>query len=66
MREEDIKIAKEELARYGYLRKKINIKKKKKINLYQVNTGKFLITWGKNNTQKKLKDKNYYLKKKII
>ena len=42
---------KEELARYGYLRKKINIKKKKKINLYQVNTGKFLITWGKNNTQ---------------
>lgn len=42
---------KEELARYGYLKKKINIKKKKKINLYQVNTGKYLITWGKNNIQ---------------
>lgn len=42
---------KEELARYGYLRKKVNLKKKKKINLYQVNTGKYLITWGKNNTQ---------------
>ena len=42
---------KEELSKYGYLKKKINTKKKKKINLYQVNTGKYLITWGKNNIQ---------------
>lgn len=42
---------KEELVKYGYLRKKINQKKKKKINLYQVNYNGYLITWGKNNIQ---------------
>lgn len=42
---------KDELAKYGYIKKKLNTKKKKKINLYQVNTGKYLITWGKNNIQ---------------
>ena len=42
---------KDELAKYGYIKRKNNTKKKKKINLYQVNTGKFLITWGKNNIQ---------------
>lgn len=42
---------KEELFKYGYLKKKLNTKKHKKINLYQVNTGKYLITFGKNNTQ---------------
>ena len=42
---------KEELAKYGYLNKKLKQKKKKKINLYQINTGDYLITWGKNNTQ---------------
>lgn len=43
---------KDELIRYGYLRKKIHqIKKKKKINLYQVNFGEYTITFGKNNIQ---------------
>ena len=43
---------KDELIRYGYLRKKIHqIKKKKKINLYQVNFGEYIITFGKNNIQ---------------
>lgn len=44
---------KEELIRFGYLRKKTNTnnKKKKKINLYQIKYNDHLITWGKNNTQ---------------
>lgn len=43
---------KEELYKYGYLKKKNNnLKKKKKINLYQVNYKGYLITWGKNNIQ---------------
>ena len=43
---------KDELIRYGYLRKKIHqIKKKKKIILYQVNFGEYIITFGKNNIQ---------------
>lgn len=42
---------KEELTKYGYLHKKTKVKTKKKINLYQIDTGKVLITWGKNNTQ---------------
>ena len=42
---------KEELIKYGYLKKKQTTNKKKKINLYQVNNGKYLITWGKNNIQ---------------
>lgn len=44
---------KEELTRFGYLKKKHNSisKKKKKINLYQIKYKDYLITWGKNNTQ---------------
>ncbi len=43
---------KEELIKYGYLRKKVNKQKKnKKINLYQVEYKGYLITFGKNNTQ---------------
>lgn len=42
---------KEELVKYGYIKKKINQKKKKKINLYQVEYNGYLITWGKNNIQ---------------
>ncbi len=43
---------KEELIKYGYIRKKINKQKKnKKINLYQVEYKGYLITFGKNNTQ---------------
>ena len=43
---------KDELIRYGYLRKKVHqVKKKKKINLYQVNFGEYTITFGKNNIQ---------------
>ncbi len=43
---------KEELIKYGYIRKKVNKQKKnKKINLYQVEYKDCLITFGKNNTQ---------------
>ena len=43
---------KEELIKYGYIRKKNNkLKKKKKINLYQVKIDSYTITFGKNNTQ---------------
>lgn len=43
---------KEELISYGYLKKtKTPIKKKKKINLYQIKYQDYLITWGKNNLQ---------------
>ncbi len=43
---------KEELIKYGYIRKKNNkLKKKKKINLYQVKIDGYTITFGKNNTQ---------------
>jgi len=44
---------KEELNKYGYLRKGVNNKtrKKKKINLYQAEFKNQLITFGKNNTQ---------------
>ena len=43
---------KEELIKYGYLRKKVNKpKKNKKINLYQVEYKGSIITFGKNNTQ---------------
>ena len=43
---------KEELISYGYLKKaKTTIKKKKKINLYQIKYQGYLITWGKNNLQ---------------
>ncbi|MBR2577894.1 MAG: NFACT family protein [Erysipelotrichaceae bacterium] len=43
---------KEELIRYGYLKKRNNkIRKKKNVNLYQVRTGDRTITFGKNNTQ---------------
>ncbi len=43
---------KEELIKYGYIRKKTNKQKKnKKINLYQVKYKGATITFGKNNTQ---------------
>ena len=43
---------KEELGKYGYLRKNSSKnKKKKKINLYQVKVDDHLITFGKNNIQ---------------
>ncbi len=43
---------KNELIKYGYLRKKnTKLKKHKKINLYQVKVGDNTITFGKNNTQ---------------
>ena len=43
---------KNELIKYGYLRKKNSkLKKHKKINLYQVKIGDNTITFGKNNTQ---------------
>lgn len=43
---------KNELIKYGYLRKKnTKLKKHKKINLYQVKIGDNTITFGKNNTQ---------------
>lgn len=43
---------KNELIKYGYLRKKnTKLKKRKKINLYQVKIGDNTITFGKNNTQ---------------
>lgn len=43
---------KEELIKYGYIRKKANKQKKnKKINLYQVEYQGSIITFGKNNTQ---------------
>ena len=43
---------KEELIKYGYIRKKTNKQKKnKKINLYQVEYKGSIITFGKNNTQ---------------
>ena len=43
---------KEELNKYGYLKKKTNKQKKnKKIHLYQVNFDGYQITWGKNNIQ---------------
>lgn len=43
---------KEELIKYGYIRKKVNKQKKnKKINLYQVEYKGSIITFGKNNTQ---------------
>lgn len=43
---------KDELIRYGYLKKKTNkVKKAKKINLYQVKIGNNIITFGKNNIQ---------------
>ncbi len=43
---------KEELIKYGYIRKKVNKQKKnKKINLYQVEYNGYTITFGKNNTQ---------------
>ena len=42
----------EELIRYGYLKKKSNkVKKKKAISLYQLKFGDNTITFGKNNTQ---------------
>lgn len=50
---------KEELIKYGYLKKK-NIKKKnKKIHLYQVEYEGCLITFGKNNTQNDYLSFNY-------
>ena len=43
---------KEELIKYGYIRKKVNKQKKnKKINLYQVEYQGSIITFGKNNIQ---------------
>lgn len=44
---------KDELSKYGYLKNKKanNIKKKKKINLYQIDVDGYLITFGKNNIQ---------------
>ncbi|MDO4500452.1 MAG: NFACT RNA binding domain-containing protein [Erysipelotrichaceae bacterium] len=43
---------KDELIRYGYLKKKTSkLKKNKKISLYQVKVGDNTITFGKNNTQ---------------
>ena len=43
---------KEELIKYGYIKKKMHrIKKAKKINLYQIKLGNDTITFGKNNTQ---------------
>ena len=43
---------KEELISYGYLKKsKVPVKKKKKINLYQIKYKDYTITWGKNNLQ---------------
>ncbi|MBQ2657171.1 MAG: NFACT family protein [Erysipelotrichaceae bacterium] len=42
----------EELSRYGYLKKNISKnKKKKKVNLYQISVDGYLITFGKNNIQ---------------
>ena len=52
----------EELIKYGYLRKKQTTNNKKKINLYQVNNGKYLITWGKNNIQNDYLTFNYAYK----
>lgn len=51
---EDALEIKDELNRYGYLRKKnfkATNKKKKKNNLYQIEYKDYLITFGKNNTQ---------------
>ena len=43
---------KDELTKYSYLKKNISKNKKnKKINLYQVEKGGYIITFGKNNTQ---------------
>ncbi len=42
---------KEELIKYGYLKKKNKQKKNKKINLYQIKYGSHNIYFGKNNTQ---------------
>ena len=43
---------KEELGKYGYLKKNVSKnKKKKKVNLYQVKVDDYLITFGKNNIQ---------------
>ncbi len=42
---------KEELIKYGYLKKKNKQKKNKKINLYQIKYGNHNIYFGKNNTQ---------------
>jgi len=43
---------KDELSKYGYLKKKNNKQnKKKKINLYQVKVDNYTITFGKNNLQ---------------
>ena len=42
----------EELSRYGYLKKSISKnKKKKKVNLYQISVDGYVITFGKNNIQ---------------
>ena len=41
---------KDELSRFGYIKRK-PAKKKKKINLYQIRFKDYLITWGKNNIQ---------------
>ena len=42
----------EELSRYGYLKKNISKnKKKKKVNLYQISVDGYVITFGKNNIQ---------------
>lgn len=42
----------EELSRYGYLKKNISKnKKKKKVNLYQISVDGYMITFGKNNIQ---------------
>lgn len=43
----------EELIKYGYLKKKLNhkLKKQKKINLYQIKVDGYTITFGKNNIQ---------------
>ena len=50
---EDALDIKEELAKYGYLKKKTShkAKKKKKISLYQLEVDGYLITFGKNNIQ---------------
>ena len=50
----------EELIKYGYLRKKSNINKKnKKVNLYQIKINDHLITFGKNNIQNDYLTFNY-------
>lgn len=51
---------KEELIKYGYLRKKdYKQKKKKKINLYQIKYQNYTITFGKNNIQNDYLTFNY-------